>query len=72
VAKYAKAGFWHLNQIAHFRWGKRVKIYLGWSEKLSNVTTMKCLILSPISNQTPFALAKGVKVVFWRLKTMIA
>ena len=32
---------------------------------------MKCPTLSPISSQTPFALAKGVKAGFWHVKTRL-
>jgi hypothetical protein len=63
---------WHVKiKIAHFRWGIKAKIDLELCEKLSNVTSMKCRILSPISDQTAFALAKGVKAVFWSLKTRL-
>ena len=48
---------------------KRVRIDLAWCEKLRNFTSMRCPILSPTCNQTPFAFAKGVKAGFWHLKT---
>ena len=35
----------------------------------NSFTPMKCPILSPISNQTPFVRAKSVKAGFWHFKT---
>ena len=51
----------------------RIGLELTWDavKESKQCHIMKCLILSPISNQTPFALARGVKEGFWHLKTRL-